>query len=776
VTRSPTHQEGRCGAGRDWRRRCGLSPLAALLAALLTGCSDEPIASLDAGLRDAGLRDATVDAPLVGPLVATIVGAPYVYVGASSCFALDHNGGPAAVSRVRWGDGSTETFDGATSSACHTYTTPGPLVVGLAVDARGYQVDASQLVHVVHAPSSPRPTASSTLAYDAAQETLWVVEADADRVAVIDVPTRTRRTLVIVGDRPRTLALVGSQVVIACQGDDTLHVLDTRDDSHTIVALPPGSAPFGVVADPRGGRVWVSLQGRGELVALRLDGALAMLESPLSVGRDPRALAMRSDGMIVVTRWRATQMDARVYVVDASDARAPRLDPEVALPRETGRDSDTDNDGVLSFLDSAAPAPDGSRVIVAGLKANVVAGLARTGRRLTSQTTARAALVEVGLGARGEAGYGSLRRSLDDLDYVSALVFSPMGETLYALIEGAEAIIALDAFTFDSAGSIDDIGHGADGLALDATGTLLFVHAALSREVRIYDVRDLSTEPIALGRIPTVDVEPLAPDVLAGAIVFHRSRDARMSRTRYLSCASCHRDGEADGLIWDFTQRGEGLRNTVPLRGRAGTAHGPLHWSANFDEIQDFEHDIRNGQGGTGFLDDSVLHIGTRDTTLGEPKAGLSAELDALAAYVASLDVFGTSASRRDDDPLWRAARARGEVIFRNPAVGCASCHSGTRYTDSAFLSAGVPLLHDVGTLSASSGSRLGAALVGLDTPTLRGLWASAPYLHDGSAATLREVLRARNDSDLHGVTSALDDAQLADLETFLLALDDAAP
>ena len=203
------------------------------------------------------------------------------------------------------------------------------------------------------------------------------------------------------------------------------------------------------------------------------------------------------------------------------------VDPEVALPRETGRDSDTDNDGVLSFLDSAAPAPDGSRVIVAGSKANVVAGLARTGRRLTSQTTARAALVEVGLGARGEAGYDSLRRSLDDLDYVSALVFSPMGETLYALIEGAEAIIALDAFTFDSAGSIDDIGHGADGLALDATGTLLFVHAALSREVRIYDVRDLSTEPIALGRIPTVDVEPLAPDVLAGAIVFHRSRDAR---------------------------------------------------------------------------------------------------------------------------------------------------------------------------------------------------------------------------------------------------------
>ena len=48
-------------------------------------------------------------------------------------------------------------------------------------------------------------------------------------------------------------------------------------------------------------------------------------------------------------------------------------------------------------------------------------------------------------------------------------------------------------------------------------------------------------------------------------------------------------------------------------------------------------------------------------------------------------------------------------------------------------------MLHDVGTLTAGSGMRLGGALPGLDTPGLRGLWATAPYLHDGSAATLRE-------------------------------------
>ena len=69
-----------------------------------------------------------------------------------------------------------------------------------------------------------------------------------------------------------------------------------------------------------------------------------------------------------------------------------------------------------------------------------------------------------------------------------------------------------------------------------------------------------------------------------------------------MSCASCHNDGGHDGRIWDLTGMGEGLRNTVTLRGRAG-AQGFLHWTANFDEVQDFEGQIRALAGGTG-LDD----------------------------------------------------------------------------------------------------------------------------------------------------------------------------
>ena len=74
-----------------------------------------------------------------------------------------------------------------------------------------------------------------------------------------------------------------------------------------------------------------------------------------------------------------------------------------------------------------------------------------------------------------------------------------------------------------------------------------------------------------------------------------------------MSCATCHLDGGHDGRVWDFTGRGEGLRNTATLHGRGGTAHGNVHWTANFDEIQDFENDMRGAFGGSGFLSDARL-------------------------------------------------------------------------------------------------------------------------------------------------------------------------
>jgi cytochrome c peroxidase len=111
-----------------------------------------------------------------------------------------------------------------------------------------------------------------------------------------------------------------------------------------------------------------------------------------------------------------------------------------------------------------------------------------------------------------------------------------------------------------------------------------------------------------------------------------------------------------------------------------------------------------------------------------------------------------------------------GRALFEDPAVGCADCHPEGG-TDHGWEPDGSPVVHDVGTLTPDSGHRLGGPLDGLDTPSLRGVWASPPYLHDGSARTLLDVLTTANPEDAHGTTSHLDEGELDALVDYLESL-----
>ena len=57
------------------------------------------------------------------------------------------------------------------------------------------------------------------------------------------------------------------------------------------------------------------------------------------------------------------------------------------------------------------------------------------------------------------------------------------------------------------------------------------------------------------------------------------------------------------------------------------------------------------------------------------------------------------------------------------------------------------------------------------DTPTLREVWRTAPYLYDGRARTVFEMLKLYNKCDRHGETSSFTDEQLRDLEEYVLSL-----
>ena len=101
-------------------------------------------------------------------------------------------------------------------------------------------------------------------------------------------------------------------------------------------------------------------------------------------------------------------------------------------------------------------------------------------------------------------------------------------------------------------------------------------------------------------------------------------------------------------------------------------------------------------------------------------------------------------------------AAQRGKSIFLGKA-GCVNCHWGPLFTDLK--------LRDIGT---TTGVDKGKELT---TPMLIERWRTAPYLHDGSAVTLRDVVTTHNPHDEHGKTSGLASEEIDDLCAYVLSL-----
>jgi cytochrome c peroxidase len=124
-------------------------------------------------------------------------------------------------------------------------------------------------------------------------------------------------------------------------------------------------------------------------------------------------------------------------------------------------------------------------------------------------------------------------------------------------------------------------------------------------------------------------------------------------------------------------------------------------------------------------------------------------------------------------------SEARGFKLFTGRAR-CISCHVGFDFTDHNFYDIGLP-----GT-DAGRGKEIGlpAADHAFKTPTLRELAWSAPYMHDGSLATLEEVVRHYERGGVARPTRSKDlprglrltDAERADLVAFLESLSSETP
>jgi DNA-binding beta-propeller fold protein YncE len=230
------------------------------------------------------------------------------------------------------------------------------------------------------------------------------------------------------------------------------------------------------------------------------------------------------------------------------------------------------------------------------------------------------------------------------------------------------------------------------------------------------------------GLTSPLDRMPLARK---GEFYFH---DAGICFQGWQSCSSCH-PGQArvDGLNWDLLNDGIGNpKNTKSLL----LAHEtPPAMSMGVRETA--ETAVRAG----------IQHI-LFTVQPEEVAVAIDKYLKSLKPVPSPLLVNGR---------LSESAR-RGEKLFKDRQVGCAACHPPGLFTDLKT--------YDVGTRA-----RFDQPTDRFDTPTLAEGWRTAPYLHDGSAATMRDVLTTSNPHDKHGKTSRLTPQQIDDLAAYLLSL-----
>lgn len=265
-------------------------------------------------------------------------------------------------------------------------------------------------------------------------------------------------------------------------------------------------------------------------------------------------------------------------------------------------------------------------------------------------------------------------------------------------------------------------GKGPTGLALSADGKKLYVANYYAGSVGTLDAtRGNLLSVFPLGKQP-------APDAARrGEIYFH---DATRCFQHWHSCATCHLDGgRVDGLPWDFLR--DGIDNGKDVISLVNLLHTPPY--NRLATRPDARYCIETGV------------IGSHQVTP-DP-----ADVDDLLAYVGSL-----TAEFNPNLPKFAESAQRGKALFEGKA-NCMRCHPRPYFTDKRT--------HNVGVTSPNEPNAR------YDTPSLVEAYRTAPYYHDGRAATMRDALTKHDAEGLHGNLRELSPSEIDDLIAYVLSL-----
>ncbi len=578
---------------------------------------------------------------------------------------------------------------------------------------------------------------------------LYVAGATAGAVLVLDVHgVEVRR--IAVAPAPSGLALSpdGTQLVVTCAAPQSVVCLIDVAQGRVSARWPAGHTAMAPVFSPDGHTLYVCNRHNGEVLVLDPAGRRPPVRIP--VEREPVAAALSRDGGLLLVANHLPAGPANAPVVAAAisviDTTAQRVVKTLRLPNGS--------DLVLGI----AVSPDGRYAAVSHNLARFYVPTTQLERGwmntagLTLIDVARLELINTVLLDNFEAGAanpwavgwtadgrnllvthaGTHELSVIDfpglvakLDRLPA-VLAPGQTPDYTRAANVKADVPSDlAFLVGLRRRVRLQLNGARALVV--AGDTAWVAGYFSDSLNAIDLRARELTPLAVTLGPRV----MMTAERRGEMLFN---DATICFQHWQSCASCHSwDARVDGLNWDLLN--DGIGNPKNAKSLVWAHRTP-----------------------------PAMSLGVRASAEVAVRAGIRHSLfavlpesvpEALDAYLKSL---APEPSPHLVDGQLAPAAQRGRKVFEDPAVGCFACHPAPLFTDLKS--------YDVGTAGAADG--LGTKF---DTPTLVELWRTAPYLHDGSAGTIRDVLTSPEYWGVHGHTSHLTATEIDDLTAYVLSL-----
>jgi len=556
------------------------------------------------------------------------------------------------------------------------------------------------------------------------------IAALADGAVVIDADSGALIRTDKVGKAAGSLAIGRDAGLLAYDAAAKLaYVADRRGDRIAVVSIGDTLAitaswktpvePFGVALTPDKKQLLVTTIADRTLVAL--DTATGREAWRRQLGREPRGIAVSPDGTRALIAYLATGTVDQIDLVDRHHD-AEHIALAAATPQRCRRCTSNTAEGfvrgafTVAFMgDNQAVVPFQRETPVQEVGANENTG----GYGGGFEPPVSHQIAFVGL-AGGRATQVTAQIAEHQPRAVAwdqardALYIAGLGSDTILQIKDASAIGIAAGATANLLASKDRCGP--DGLAVAPDG-LLYVWCAFTRSVARVDF--ISSRQPAVVHAPSLIASAMTAQQHDGMVLFHAATP-QVSMRGAMACATCHPDGRADGLSWRIEKH---ALQTPILAGRV-TGTGPFKWDGTDPDLKASMTSTMKRLGGMGL----------------DPK-----QTDALGAYLELMP----SVRAPSRDP---AQVARGKALFDSAELGCRQCHDGAHYTD-----------RERHTLSGT--------LDHVDTPSLHGLAASAPYFHDGSAATIESLLRDRG--AVHGMASTekLTNQQVADLTAFLETL-----